>query len=126
MLNFDLKVLGSTKQLICTFDVDCAEAWTRSLQLPVPYLCGVRRVVMPDSYQTEPVMVTQTEPVLSLPSNYSSTRSCISLTCLGGQAQPSYLTRDTEQLVQFLGVLINIILLDDDRRNENRFACWNR
>jgi len=53
-------------------------------------------------------------------------KSCISLTCLGGQAQPSYLTRDTEQLVQFLGVLINIILLDDDRRNENRFACWNR
>jgi len=48
MLNFDLKVVDSTNQLICTFDIDCSEAWTRSLQLPVQYLCSVRRVVMPD------------------------------------------------------------------------------
>ena len=60
MLNFDLKVVDSIKQLISTFDVDCSEAWTRSLQLPVPYLCGVRRVVPPDSYQTEPVLKSYT------------------------------------------------------------------
>ena len=41
MLNFDLKVVDPMNQLICTFDVDCSEAWTRSLHLPVPYLCGV-------------------------------------------------------------------------------------
>ena len=41
MLNFDLKVADAINQLICTFDVDCSDARTRSLQLPVPYLCIV-------------------------------------------------------------------------------------
>jgi hypothetical protein len=34
MLNFDLKVVDSIKQLISTFDVDCSEAWTRSHHHP--------------------------------------------------------------------------------------------
>jgi hypothetical protein len=37
MLNFNLKVVDSINQLIWRFGVDCSEAWTRSLQLPVPY-----------------------------------------------------------------------------------------
>ena len=34
MLNFDLKVVDSINRLICTFIVDCSEAWIRSHHHP--------------------------------------------------------------------------------------------
>ena len=62
MLEVDLKVADSLNQLICTFDVDCSEAWTRSLQLPVLYLCALVEWYYLIQNQTEPVLACEVMP----------------------------------------------------------------